>query len=86
MPNYFFEIVLFPIPLAHSNAQIVDPMHHARSKQIFQELVVVHRSPSFDLNDETLLFTIGIGIKRFLRQSLPSEQNWDFYFLVLLLT
>jgi len=75
MSNDFFEIILLSISLTHGNAQIVDPMHHARLKQIFQKLVVVHRSPSFDFNDETLLFTIGIRIERFLRHSLPAENQ-----------
>jgi hypothetical protein len=69
------EVFRSSVDDANCDRRVIDILHHACLEQVFEECVVHHRSPGFDLKDSSSCRVVGVSFKRFVHLPISSEQH-----------
>jgi len=77
----FSKIVGIAIRVANSDRKVKNVVHHARLKNIFEELIVVNRSTCLNLENPTLSWGVSIGVEALEYLAFAAKKYGDNYFV-----
>ena len=78
----FGKIVGIAIRVANSYRKVKNVVHHARLKNVFKKLIVIHRSTRLDLENPSFRRGVSIGVEalKYLAFAAKKHRNYNFVF------